>query len=142
LVRSSTKIARANEIWSPYFQEVLEILNCPRLKLQDNSIVTWSEKYDSMLECVIKEIGQARGTVIITLKDSQGLFPGQRREYLEYLSKEKLAGKRYQTRDARAVTNGTCPLCGAPDVSLYPNALKGAGLNLKNVDRAGGLSRT
>ncbi|MBI5014900.1 MAG: hypothetical protein HZB55_05335 [Deltaproteobacteria bacterium] len=31
----------------------------------------------------------------------------------------------------------TCPLCGSTHVALYPNAVKGAGFNFSNVNRAG-----
>lgn len=136
-MKEFAKIAGSDKSWSAYFQEVLDILRCPRLKLQDGSIVAWSGKYESLLECVVQEIDHAKGMVIITVKDSQGLFPGQRREYLEYLFIAKLGGERYQTLKSKAVDSGICPLCGASGVPLYPNALRGAGLNLKNVDREG-----
>jgi CRISPR-associated protein Csh1 len=132
-----SRVAQGKAPWSPYFHEILEILSFPRIRLQDGSIIRWSEKYDSMLECAIQEIGPAKGTVIITVKDSQGLLPGQRQEYLQYLFSEKLAGERYQTLKARRIDSGICPLCGSSGVALYPNALRGAGLNLKNVDREG-----
>jgi hypothetical protein len=51
-----------------------------------------------MFECVAEEIKERKNTILLTVKDKQDNFPGQRREYLEYLVKEKLSiGDRYLT---------------------------------------------
>lgn len=92
--------------------------------------------YESLLECVVQEIGEIRDTVIITVEDAQNKLPGQHPEYLKYLMTEKLAGDRYLTSDLQAVKS-VCPLCSANDIDVFPNALKGAGFNILNMDRIG-----
>jgi CRISPR-associated protein TM1802 (cas_TM1802). len=131
-------LAKPGESWSSYFEEIVDILESPMIKLQDGSIMNWKESsYESLLECVVKEIGPTRGATLITVQDMAGMFPGQRSEYREYLLNEKLAGDRYLTQKVDANKACTCPLCGTTDVSIFSNALKGAGINLSNMDREG-----
>jgi len=131
-------VANSGKPWATYFQEIVEVLETDRIKLLDGSIVDWKEKgYESLLECVGQDIGPTKGTSLITVMDMSGRLAGQRQDYLEYLFKEILAGQRYLTKKVKAVDNATCPLCGAKDTTIYPNALKGAGINLINMDREG-----
>lgn len=131
-------LANSGEPWATYFQEIVEILEAEQVRLLDGSIVNWKEKgYESLLECVVQEIGPAEGPSLITVKDMSGRLPGQRHDYLEYLFKEILAGQRYLTKKVKAVNDTICPLCGEMEVTIYPNALKGAGINLLNMDREG-----
>ncbi|MBF0398838.1 MAG: CRISPR-associated protein, partial [Desulfobacterales bacterium] len=92
--------------------------------------------YESLLECVVQEIGEIKETVIVAVEDSQKRLPGQRTEYCQYLMTEQLAGNRYLTGDIKAETN-VCPLCGTLGVDVFSNSLKGAGLNILNMDREG-----
>lgn len=132
------ELAEKGQSWSPYFQEIVNILESPRIKFLDSLIINWKAKgYESLLECVVQEIGPVKGTSLITVQDTKGNLPGQRPEYLEYLLTEKLAGDRYLTNLVKAKQAETCPLCGARNTSIFPNALKGAGINLSNVDREG-----
>ena len=131
-------LANSGEPWATYFQEIVEILEAEQVRLLDGSIVNWKEKgYESLLECVVQEIGPAEGPSLITVKDMSGRLPGQRHDYLEYLFKEILSGQRYLTKKVKAVNDTICPLCGEMEVTIYPNALKGAGINLLNMDREG-----
>jgi CRISPR-associated protein Csh1 len=137
-MKSFEEIANANKLCSPYFSEIVGLLNRPQLKLIDNSIVCWKEVgYENLLTAAVDKIGEQKQTLFLAIKDSIGKLPGQRPEYLTYLMTEKLAGTRYVTVNTPAVDNQTCPLCGALDVTVFPNALKGAGINISNVDRAG-----
>jgi len=130
-------IAQANKPWSSYFREIVNILEYPSIKIENDSL-DWKKKgYASMLHCVVQEIGAIKGTVLITILDKRSNFPGQRQEYNEYLMEDRLAGDRYLTQGTQAIKVGSCPLCGENNIPLYPNALKGAGINIKNVDRAG-----
>lgn len=129
-------LSQGESPWSIYFSEIITILTNPFIRINGQTMA-WKEKYESMLECVVQEIGPMQATTLITLRDKHGNFPGQRLEYLEYLMKEKLAGDRYLTLNTRSHGPGTCPLCGASSSPVYPNALKGAGINIKNVDREG-----
>lgn len=131
-------ISQGGKPWSQYFQQILEILNLSKLQLIDGSVIDWQQEgYISLLECAVDKIGPQKGTVFLTVKDGNGLFPGEVPQYTEYLLTEKLAGERYVTGNVPAKEKGVCPLCFLEGVTVFPNALKGAGINLKNADRAG-----
>jgi len=137
-MKQFVEITRGDRPWSPYFSEIIRLLNCSQLKLPDNSVINWKEGgYESLLVATVDRIGQQKQTVFLAIKDNNGKLPGQRSEYLTYLMVEKLAGTRYVTADTPAKDNQTCPSCGMSGVTIFPNALKGAGVNLSNVDRIG-----
>ncbi len=137
-MKSFQEISEADKPWSEYFGVIIAILEKPVFKLADGSSLEWEQKgYSSMLSCAIEKIGKQSNTVFLTVRDYQGRLPGSVPEYMEYLMVEKLAGDRYVTKNARAQENAQCPLCGQFDQTVYPNALKGAGINLLNADRAG-----
>jgi len=138
-MESFKKIANDNKPWSAYFNEIVELLNRQQLKLPDSSVINWKEiGYKNLFSSAVDKIGEQKQTVFLTVRDSNGKLPGQRQEYLDYLMTEKLAGgTRYVTGNAPAKENQTCPLCGKQNVTVYPNALKGAGINISNMDRAG-----
>jgi len=75
--------------------------------------------------------------VFLTLRDGENRLPGENALYVDYLLTEKLAGGRYATLQAPAKEKETCCLCNTREVAVFPNALKGAGINLNNVDRTG-----
>ena len=130
--------AESDKSWSPYFQEIINLLNHSKIKLSDNTVVNWEKAgYTTLLTAAIDRIGQQEKTVFLTVRTKDNKLPGQCSEYLTYLRNEKLAGERYVTKEAPAVDNKTCPLCGTSGVTVFPNALKGADINLSNIDRAG-----
>jgi len=132
------QVAQADKPWSPYFQDIMDILGCAQIQLPGGEVLEWQESgYANMLACAVDRIGPQKSTVILTVRDSKGLLPGENVLYLEYLLTEKLAGERYATLQAPAKRKETCYLCGTHGVTVYPNALRGAGINLSNVDRAG-----
>jgi len=140
-MKAFEEISSSYGSWSSYFGEIINVLNCPKLKLIDGEAINWKDAgYNTLLEAAVEKIGEQKSTVFLTVKDQQGKFPGQRREYLEYLMKEKLCGTRYVTNEAQAYDDETCPLCGDEGLTIYPNALKGAGLNISNIDRVGVFS--
>lgn len=131
-------ITKENKPWSSYFEQVLQVLDCPAVKLHDGTVVDWAkEGYSSLLVCVVDKIGPQKNTVFLAVQDSIGHLPGEKPIYIEYLLTEKLAGERYVTAGSPAQEQGYCPLCGKENVMVFPNALKGAGLNILNVDRIG-----
>ncbi|OAT86747.1 TM1802 family CRISPR-associated protein [Desulfotomaculum copahuensis] len=132
------EVAQADRPWSPYFQDIVDILGCNEIRLPGGEVLNWRDRdYANMLACAVDRIGPQKGTVMLTVRDSKGLLPGENPLYLDYLLTEKLAGERYATKDAPAKEEETCCICGAGGVTVYPNALRGAGINLCNVDRAG-----
>lgn len=132
------EITQSNRPWASYFQDIVKILESRKVQLPDNTTIDWKkEGYTNLLSCAVDKIGPQKTTVFLTVKDSNGLFPGENNDYIEYLLKDKLAGERYQTKNSPAQEMGSCNLCDAKDVTVYPNGLKGAGLNFINVDRVG-----
>lgn len=137
-MKSFEEIAEDGKPWSPYFAEVIEILKAPQLKLLDGTLIDWQQAgFKSMLSCAIEKIGQQSGPVFLTVRDYKGNLPGDALLYLDYLMQEKLAGERYVTKNVQAIEGARCPLCDKENTVVYPNAVKGAGINLLNVDRVG-----
>lgn len=138
--------AAASKTWSPYFREIVKVLSHPVVKMTDGTVIDWQkEGYGSLLEAVVQKIPDTKGDVLITVRDDLGKLPGERQEYIRYLMEEKLAGEKYVTMKTQAFASAICPLCQTTGVTVFPNALKGAGLNFKNVDRDGtfpGLDRS
>lgn len=131
-------IAQENKPWSPYFKDILKILNCPKMEIPGEEVIEWREEgYPSLLSCAVDRIGEQNKTVFLTVRDSIGFLPGENKLYVNYLLTEKLAGERYATNKAPAREGETCHLCGTQNTTIFPNALKGAGINFCNIDRAG-----
>ncbi len=129
------KQAETSSPWQAYFQEIVEILlGAKVLEFNDKSFPIEV----SLLETAVAVI-EEKETVFLTVRDSQGLLPGQRQEYLDYL-KNELANIKYVTTATPIKENCKCPLCDAENVSVYPNAVKGAGINIGNPDRAGAFA--
>jgi CRISPR-associated protein Csh1 len=133
-MESWKEIADSNESWSSYFCEIVDLLNYPQLKLPDNSIING---YKNLLVAGVENLRERKQNVLLTVRNKNNELPGQCVEYCKYLMKEKLAGAKYITNDAPVQDNQTCPLCGTSGITIFPNALKGAGINISNVDRAG-----
>jgi CRISPR-associated protein Csh1 len=127
--------------WAGYFGEISKILDRPKLKLTDNSIIeTGKDKeWQTIYSAAIEFIPSTKGTVIVTVADMENKWPGERREYKEYLMNE-LSTIKYCTKDAPSEDNQTCPLCKSSNITVFPNALKGAGINLTNIDREGAFT--
>ena len=128
------EIAGSNKLWSSYFCEIVDLLNYPQVKLPDNAII---KDYKNLLVAVVEKIREKKTKVLLTIRNKNNKLPGQCVEYCKYLMEEKLTGTKYITEDAPVQDNQTCPLCGASEVTVFPNALKGAGINISNTDRAG-----
>lgn len=122
--------------WSSYFKEILAILNTNILEYEGTQYTLTPEL--NILDKALSLINE-KSTVFVTVADSKNQLPGERQEYLDYLAHE-MAEIKYVTASTIIRNNSTCPLCGKQNVSLYPNAVKGAGLNIGNVDRAGAFA--
>ncbi len=81
----------------------------------------------------IDQITEKR-TVLLAYRTADGRLPGEVPEYVAYLQ-ETLAGTKYGT-GAVGPRSGCCALCRT-ETNVYPNAVKGAGFNIANLDRAG-----
>lgn len=132
------ELAQSPKPWASYFQDILSILECDELRLPGGDLINWRKSgYSSLLACAVDKIGSQSGTVFLTVRDNKGQLPGENILYVDYLLTEKLAGDRYATIQSPAQENQTCSACNTAEITVYPNALKGAGINLSNVDRAG-----
>ena len=111
--------------WADYFKEISEILDRPNIKALDGNVTTtgkgttWPDIYSVALDL----IPSAKGTVMVTVADTQNKWPGERAEYLCYLTNE-LPLLKYSTGNTPVKDNQTCPLCGASGVTVFPNALR------------------
>lgn len=132
------KVGESSSQWASYFKEISEILDRPNIKALDGNVTTtgkgttWPNIYSAALDL----ISSAKGTVMVTVADTQNKWPGERAEYLCYLTNE-LSMLKYSTGNTPVKDNQTCPLCGASGVTVFPNALAGADINISNVDRVG-----
>lgn len=132
------EVAASSKPWSRYFNEVVTILQCKEIQLLDGSKLNWADnKYINILACAVDKIGPQTNTVFLTIRTSDGKLPGEQPVYIRYLLEEKLAGERYVTKNAPAMEKQTCHLCSQENIKVYPNGLKGAGINIKNPDRIG-----
>ncbi|GAB4118307.1 MAG: hypothetical protein Kow00103_15480 [Candidatus Caldatribacteriota bacterium] len=132
------KVGKSGVPWAGYFREISEIIDRPKLKLTDNSIIETGEnkKWVNVYSAALDLIPTNKGTVMVTIADKDGRWPGDRPEYRNYLIKE-LSQIKYCTSKVSFIEGKTCPLCGASGVTIFPNALRGAGINLTNFDRVG-----
>jgi CRISPR-associated protein Csh1 len=117
--------------WSSYFAEAQACWSRPALRSESETI---SEKERTAYSLALDRIPEKK-TVLVAFKDTRGRLPGQVPEYVDYL-RQLLAEAKYLP-DSTIKKGITCPLCGAGPVDGYPNALRGAGINLANVNRAG-----
>jgi len=133
------KLAKTESPWQNYFQEIVAILNRKELSYQGNDY-SIDENSNILIKAV--ELIKEQKTVFVavaTLKDDQEFWPGDRSEYQQYLAHE-LAHAKYVTQETPPKDHCTCSLCGKPETTIYPNGVKGAGINISNADREGSFS--
>src|SRR5207244_2239887 len=103
----------------------------PKIKINEQV----KEAPGGAFQAAIHLIDEKR-TVLLAFEDEQGHLPGEVPEYVDYLQ-GVLARTKYATLQIPARDGQTCSLCGCGPVMVYPNALRGAGINLANLDRDG-----
>lgn len=134
--KSFEQLSQTKEPWSAYFAEIIQILSANKLLFNGRTITVGpDQQFTSVMAAAVGVIPE-KETVFVTVADYQNRWPGDRTEYWQYLT-QALANEKYLTKETPIKEKGECPLCGQKEVSLYPNGLKGAGLNLFNVDREG-----
>ncbi len=123
--------------WQRYFQNISNVLARARLKLPGDTIISTGkdQEYADILAAAVGSINEKQ-TVFLAVADEQGRWPGDVPEYAAYLA-NNLAQNKYSTREAPPKETGECALCQAKATGIFANAVKGAGLNLMNIDRAG-----
>jgi len=135
------ELSKASSEWSSYFKEIIDTLNRSKLCVMGSKveIVGSGAKFNNLYEAALALIPETKQntTVFLTISDKNGKLPGERDEYIKYLNSE-LATLKYCTGNvASKQDHKECPLCAAKDISIYANAVKGAGINIGNQDRIG-----
>ena len=125
------EIAKSGQPWSTYFHEANACLSRKRLRFKQSD----SENKAGAFRAAIRAIDEKR-TVFLAFQDATGRLPGEIPEYVEYL-KNVLARTKYATAENGFCSDRACALCGESPTTVYPNALRGAGINLANLDRDG-----
>jgi CRISPR-associated protein Csh1 len=130
-LKAFDEIAGEEQPWSRYFRAARECFLRQKIKVNEQV----RDAPGGAFRAAIGLIDERR-TVLLAFQDEEGRLPGEVREYADYLQ-GVLARTKYATADIAARDNQTCPLCGESPVTVYPNALRGAGINLANLDRDG-----
>ena len=128
------KLAREGKPWSAFFDVALQTFRRPKLLMRSED-KTFAEPGENAYSLSVKHISE-RQTVFLAFKDDRGKLPGEHLEYLQYLQ-EILARTKYTTKKIPPVEKGLCSLSSEDGVTVFPNALSGAGINIANVDRHG-----
>jgi len=136
ILNSTVKYFKTLADTHTYFREIVEILDSPSLIFEGKS---YPISEASLMLTKAVELIDEKETVFLAIADTQGNLPGQRPEYLDYLNHE-LANLKYVTGATAVHKEGLCPLCNTKNTTLYPNAIKGAGINIGNADRAGAFT--
>jgi CRISPR-associated protein Csh1 len=118
--------------WSIYFAKASDCFN--RKKLDNRVDGKFVEAKDSAFAEAIRSIPEKK-TVLLAFMDERQRLPGDVPEYQQYLL-STLALTKYSTAKAPPVSQQECCLCSQVR-ELFPNAVKGAGINIVNIDRQG-----
>jgi CRISPR-associated protein Csh1 len=124
-----SQIAQAGKPWSAYFGQAHSCWTRPRLSVAGGTIQAKTNAYQEAIDQI-----QEKRTVLLAYRTADGRLPGEVPEYVAYLQ-EMLAGTKYAIGPV-GPRPGRCALCAA-ETKVYPNALKGAGFNIANLDRDG-----
>lgn len=136
-VKRMNDAASDNKAWSGYFADIIAILQRPRLTLPDGTKIETGcgKQFSDVLSAAIELIPEDRKPVFLAVADYQGRWPGDVKEYIQYLL--YASRRKYCPDKAPAVGEGFCSLCLEYRIELFPNGLAGAGINFGNVDRGG-----
>lgn len=129
-------IAKIDSDIATYFNDILKIMGRKKINIL-NERVLHIEGSNNMLNIAIQALDYKK-TSIVAIKNSKGELPGQSKVYSEYL--QKIGSSKYITGDAPSKENHNCSLCNKMNTTVFPNGVKGAGINVGNVDREGSFS--
>jgi len=128
---SFENLAQGKDSWSAFFREAHSCLKRKNLRFKDGNVTDDAGAYHT----AVRAIDEKR-TVLLAFQDATGRLPGEVKEYADYL-KDILASTKYATGQSGPSPGRGCALCGDSPTTVYPNALRGAGINLANLDRDG-----
>jgi CRISPR-associated protein Csh1 len=124
-------VVEAGPPWSAYFCEAHACFKRKTLRFGGSELREEGEAFRTAIK-VIDE----KQTVLLAFQDARGRLPGEVPEYVDYLQ-NVLARTKYATGQNAPCPDRSCALCGATSTTIFPNALRGAGINLANLDRDG-----
>ncbi len=129
--------AANNMPWSNYFLDIQKILQRRTIVLHDGSKLTTGEESDfpNILSAAIESIPETKKPVFLAIVDSQGRWPGDVADYVDYLLYANQ--RKYSPDKAPAKGPGKCSLCDEQCEKIFPYGVSGAGINIGNVDRNG-----
>jgi CRISPR-associated protein Csh1 len=125
------EIADQKQPWSAYFREARDCFKRKTLRFKGSELTDEAGAF----RAAIKAIDEKR-TVLLAFRDAAGRLPGSVDVYVDYLQ-NVLARTKYATGQSGPTPNRSCALCGQASMTVFPNALRGAGINLANLDRDG-----
>lgn len=134
-LKSFENLAEEDRSWSPFFASAWQTFTRPKLFIATKGEILIAESGQNAYSLAVENISD-RQTVFLAFKDEQGKLPGEYPEYLQYLQ-EILAQTKYATKAIPPVENGLCSLSSEDGITVFPNALPGAGINIANIDRPG-----
>ena len=134
-LKSFENLAQENKPWSPFFASAWQTFTRPRLLIATKGETLIAEPGQNAYSLSVKHIPEKK-TVFLTFKDDKGKLPGEHPEYIQYLQ-EILARTKYATKAIPPIENGLCSLSSEDGITVFPNALSGAGINIANIDRHG-----
>lgn len=123
--------AQSDAPWAEYFAQATDVFQRKTVRFKGE----FHRLDTNALDTAISAIPEVKATCFLSYADDKGHLPGERKEYAQYLQ-ATIPYYKYVTIEAQPVEERSCSLCSSVE-EVYPNALRGAGLNLTNVDRAG-----
>ncbi len=124
-------IAEAGPPWSAYFCEANACFKRKKLRFGGSDLKEEGEAFRTAIKML-----DEKQTVLLAFQDARGRLPGEVPEYVDYLQ-NVMARRKYATGKNAPCADRTCALCGATSTTIFPNALRGAGINLANLNRDG-----
>ena len=133
------KISKSDKQYSFYFNGIISLLKRKYVNILDKDSINWKEsKYSNPIDCFVDKEGVNYKNSLIVIK-AMDVMPGESEQYIQYLQ-ENLIDEKYVVKKIDRKNSGQCSLCFVENVEVFPNGVKGAGINLGNVDREGAFS--
>lgn len=140
-LKNWSEIASSSKKYAKYFQSINAVVFRNKINVLDkhNSSIKWKSKgYGNPIDCFLDIEGRNFINYLVVVKDNEGKLPGESILYSEYL--KDINSTKYTTKKAIQKEGGKCNLCHNEDEIIFSNGVKGAGINICNVDREGAFN--
>jgi len=123
------KISKLEKSYSSYFGEILKVLKRPCINVLDKYTIEWkAENFQNPIDCFIQKEGDNYKDSLIII-NTNGRTPGESKQYHLFLQ-ENLVEEKYVVKKIDRIRKGKCSLCFSKNLEVFPNGVKGAGINL------------